>query len=540
MLSQTVDMNLPRFIFTSLSVRARRFQTNFLAIGIVVLFCGMMPCAFAGTAKLSYSPSDLRFGDIVVGQSESLPVVVTNNEATSVSISGITVGNSTFSVSGVSLPLTLPVGQSFELNVTFTPTANGWVGSPIKFSVNGASTNGLEVEGTGVNSQPVTAFPSAVSFGQVALGSTSTTQVVLTNMRSGRINLSGISTSGSGFSASGLSFPMTLGAGQSVTLNVAFTPQSANASEGSLFVAGAQLSIPLAGTGAASGQLTASPASLAFGSVQSGQSATLTDSLINTGAASVTISQATVTGTGFSVSGLNLPLVLNPGASVTFTTMFAPPSAMNATGAITVSSNASNSMVTVALSGTGTAQGQLIIAPTAVNFGNTNVGSTVSQTSSISATGASVTVSSANLNSNEFSVSGISLPMTIPAGQSVPVTMTFSPQTSGTANAVLSVTSNAANNAAQNLSGNGVTPPQHSVSLSWTDTNSGVAGYNVYRGSTSGGPYAQINSGLDATTSYNDTAVVAGQTYYYVATAVDGSGAESGYSNEAQGAIPTP
>ena len=118
--------------------------------------------------------------------------------------------------------------------------------------------------------------------------------------------------------------------------------------------------------------------------------------------------------------------------------------------------------------------------------------------------------------------------------------MTFSPQTSGTANAVLSVTSNAANNAAQNLSGTGVTPPQHSVSLTWTDTNSGVSGYNVYRGSSSGGPYAQINSGLDATTSYNDTSVVAGQTYYYVATAVDGSGAESGYSNEAQGAIPTP
>lgn|SRR5579862_33254 len=540
MLSQTGDMNLPRFIFHSLSVRARRFQTNFLAVGIVVLLCGVMPCAFAGTGTLAYSPSDLRFGDIVVGQSESLPVVVTNNSATSVSISGITVGNSTFAVSGVSLPLTVPAGQSFELNVTFTPTASGWSGSPIKFSVNGASTNGLEVEGTGVSSQPVTAFPSAVSFGQVAMGSTSTAQVVLTNMRSGRINLSGVSASGSGFSANGISFPTTLGAGQSVTLNVTFTPQSANASEGSLFVSGAQLSIPLAGTGAASGQLTANPASLAFGSVQTGQSSTLTDSLTNTGAASVTISQATVTGTGFSVSGLNLPLVLNPGASVTFTTMFAPSSATNATGATTVSSNASNSTVTVALNGTGTAQGQLIIAPTAVNFGNTTVGSTVSQTTSISASGASVTVSSANLNSNEFAVSGISLPVTIPAGQSVPVTMTFSPQTSGTANAVLSVTSNAANNAAQNLSGTGVTPPQHSVSLTWTDTNSGVAGYNIYRGSVSGGPYAQINSGLAPSTSYNDTAVVGGQTYYYVATAVDGSGAESGYSNEAQGAIPTP
>jgi fibronectin type 3 domain-containing protein len=122
----------------------------------------------------------------------------------------------------------------------------------------------------------------------------------------------------------------------------------------------------------------------------------------------------------------------------------------------------------------------------------------------------------------------------------VPVTLTFGPQTSGAASAVLSVTSNAANTAAQTLSGVGVAATPHSVSLSWTDSDSGVVGYNVYRGSVSGGPYAQINSALESTPAYSDNSVAAGQTYYYVTTAVDGSGAESGYSNEAEGVIPTP
>ena len=290
----------------------------------------------------------------------------------------------------------------------------------------------------------------------------------------------------------------------------------------------------------AAGQLTANPASLAFGSAQVGSSLTLTDSLTNTGGSSVTISQATATGTGFSISGLNLPLTLNPGSSVTFSAVFAPQSAANASGGIAVVSNASNSTLTVSLSGTGATPGQLTIAPTALSFGNATVGSSVSQSSNLSASGASVTVSSASLSSAEFSLTGISLPVTITAGQSVPVTVTFSPQSSGSASGVLTVASNGSNTATQTLSGVGVAPVQHSVSLSWTDSNSGIAGYNIYRGNSAGGPFTQINSGLDATPAYNDTSVVAGQTYYYVATAVNESGAESAYSNEVEGVIPSP
>jgi TolB protein len=49
-----------------------------------------------------------------------------------------------------------------------------------------------------------------------------------------------------------------------------------------------------------------------------------------------------------------------------------------------------------------------------------------------------------------------------------------------------------------------------------------------------------MNSGLDSTTSYTDNAVQAGQTYYYVVTAIDGSGNESAYSTEASATIPSP
>jgi fibronectin type 3 domain-containing protein len=61
----------------------------------------------------------------------------------------------------------------------------------------------------------------------------------------------------------------------------------------------------------------------------------------------------------------------------------------------------------------------------------------------------------------------------------------------------------------------------------------------LYRGNASGGPYSLLTSGLSSTT-YTDSNVLSGSSYYYVTTAVDSSGLESGYSGEAKAVIPMP
>lgn len=83
------------------------------------------------------------------------------------------------------------------------------------------------------------------------------------------------------------------------------------------------------------------------------------------------------------------------------------------------------------------------------------------------------------------------------------------------------------------------TPVQHDVMLSWTSSTSpNVIGHNVYRGTSSGGPYGKINSALVAGTTYTDGTVASGQTYFYVVTAVNNSSLESNYSNQASASIP--
>jgi len=85
----------------------------------------------------------------------------------------------------------------------------------------------------------------------------------------------------------------------------------------------------------------------------------------------------------------------------------------------------------------------------------------------------------------------------------------------------------------------GVTP--HSVTMTWVGSiSSNVAGYNIYRATTSGGPYTKLNSSPVSATSYVDGIVQSGQTYSYVVTTIDSSGNESAFSNQAQAVIPSP
>ena len=84
------------------------------------------------------------------------------------------------------------------------------------------------------------------------------------------------------------------------------------------------------------------------------------------------------------------------------------------------------------------------------------------------------------------------------------------------------------------------TPTTHGVTLTWAaSTSTGVTGYNVYRSSTTGGPYTKVTAAPITALTYDDQAVLAGQSYFYVVTAVSAS-SESGYSTEVKGSVPTP
>ena len=192
--------------------------------------------------------------------------------------------------------------------------------------------------------------------------------------------------SGNGFQVSGMNLPFTLPANQSANFNVTFTPKSSGNQSGTISVttsaslvassrngkptssaltnvsfrinpssASARdsgnanpqtVTIPLTGAGAMPGQLSLMASAVSFGNVQVGSSQTVSETLINSGSSSVNVSQAVVTGAGFSVSGLPMTLTLGAGQSQTFSLTFTPTSAGSAGGNLAIASDASNSVLT--------------------------------------------------------------------------------------------------------------------------------------------------------------------------------------------------
>ena len=490
-------------------------------------------------SQLSLSTTSLKFGNVLVDGSSTQSFTVNNSGTTDVNISQLAATGTGFSISGAATPVTLPAGQSMALQAKFAPTTAGAAAGSVTITSNAQpTTSSVSLSGTGVSATYTMSFtPGSVSFGNVNVGSSGTQTVQLGNTGNSSVTISQVSASGSGVSVSGLTAPVTIGPSQNVPVTVKFAPTASGAVAGSVTVTnseGVNAVAAVTGTGAQVG-ISVTPSSASFGSVVTGSTNSQTIQIRNSGTASLTVSQVSATGTGFSVSGAAVPLTLSPGGSSTFNVQYAPTSAGTGTGSVTIASNAPNTPSTVSLSGTAVAANYtLSVNPASLSFGSVNNGSTASQSFSVTNTGNSnVSISSITATGTGFSVTSGGSAVTLSPNQSTTVGVQFAPTAAGSVTGAVTISSNVTGPSGVALSGTGVAPQlTHTVALSWGASTSSVAGYNIYRSAVSGSSYAKINSSPVGGVSFTDSNVQTGQTYYYVATAVDANGNESVYSNE--------
>jgi len=291
--------------------------------------------------------------------------------------------------------------------------------------------------------------------------------------------------------------------------------------------------------------LTLNVSKVDFGSVALGSSKTHSITLTNAsapGAAAITVSQADITGPGFSVKAGSLPVTIPPGSSVSLTVAFTPTVAGAQQGSLSVAAPGLSSPLSAGLTGTGMLNAKLTVSPARLNFGSVTVGNSATQGGTLTAGTSDITLSAAQWSGSGFAVNGLSFPLTVSAGKSVTYSVVFTPDAAGQVSGSISFASDAANSpGTQTFAGTGEASgaAQHSVSLSWIAISSPAARYNLYRGTTSGGPYAKLTASPQNGTSYVDHSVEPGTIYYYVATAVDANAQESGYSEEVVAQVPS-
>ncbi len=494
--------------------------------------------------QISVAPGSVSFGTVTVGQTSSQTVTLTNAGGANLNITQLAGPGTGFSLSGLALPLTLAPGKSTAFTVSFTPTSGASSSSSLMLVSNApTSPTTIPLSGTG-SAQVLQLTPSttSLSFGSQALNASATQSVTLTNTGNSAVSISQVNVAGSGFVLSGSAPLVTLSAGQAASFSVTFTPTTAGSATGSASVvstaANSPLSISLSGLGVQP-QISVVPGSVSFGTVTVGQTNSQTVTLSNPGTANLNVTQFAGPGTGFGLTGLALPLTLAPGKSTAFTVSFTPTSGTSSSSSLTLVSNAPNSPTTIPLGGTGLAPVlQLTPSTTLLSFGSETLNASATQSVTLTNTGnAAVSISQVNVTGSGFTLNGSAPLVTLSPGQAASFSVTFTPTVAGSASGSASVVSTAPNSPLSiSLSGSGAQP--HFVSLAWSETSSGVVGYNVYSNTQPSGPAIKLTSTPVGTTAYTDNTVQSGQTYYYWVTALDSSGNESAFSSDVTATIP--
>ncbi len=383
----------------------------------------------------------------------------------------------------------------------------------------------------------VEASLTTINFGSQSVGTTSASRtLVLKNLNWGSVEImtaSISSTPGTGFSFSGPALPIHIARrGGSLTFTVRFDPSVAQTYSGVLALKqnnDSIIRINLAGVGTqAAGSvvapsITSQPANQ---TVIAGNTASFT--VAATGTSPLTYQWSK---NGAAISGATSSKYMTPAETTANN---------NSQFTVVVKNSAGSVKSNAAILAVEAPTRLLNPSSSSLSFGSVGVSSDVAKTVTLTNAGnSSVTISNVTVSGAGFNAAGVSSGIILAPGQAATLTATFAPSGTGTVTGSVSVASNATNSPDTiSLSGTGVTTMNHSVLLSWSPSVSSVVGYYTYVSGQSGGPYTKMNGTPIAATSYTDTAVQAGRTYYFVVTSVNSKNEESAHSAEVSALVP--
>ena len=333
----------------------------------------------------------------------------------------------------------------------------------------------------------------ALEFGATTVGTTLTRTTTIQNLGNANLTVSGITVSGnSDFSIDSTTpaRPINVAPGGSANVVIRFTPAAAEEDSGQLSIASndaneATVVVSLHGTGTAPApvcDINVTTLSLNFGSVQTGQKATLAASIGNTGTGPCSVSALTASPAEFALNASvpARPFTVPANGSVSVQIDYSPTNLGADSGTLQVTSNdPDEGLVTASLAGSGTAPPVCnLVTPAGVAFGSVTVGTTASMSGLIQNTGtAACNVGGLTVSGAGFSLGPASpaLPAQIAVGATLSVPLRYSPTAAGAGTGALAVASNDPDTplASIALTGSGQPPAACDLSVDVSSVNFG-------------------------------------------------------------------
>ena len=424
------------------------------------------------TPAATFTPTSVSFSPTVIGTTSSAKTITLQSTGTGPLQVSTVVATARFSETDNCTAAPIASGSSCTISVTFSPLTAGSASGSVTITDN-AGTQIAALSGSGV--APVTFSSNSLSFGSLAVGSTSTAHsVTVTNRMSTALSISSIVATGP-FSIASNTCGTSVAAGGNCSVGVTFTPMALGAAPGALtFTDGAATSpqtVSLSGTGSAPVTLSASSLSFstaAVGSTSSAKSVTLT----NSQSGSLTFSGIATSGP-FGISSNTCGTSVAAGTTCTVGVTFTPTASGAATGTLTFTDSAGNSPQTVALSGTGsTSSSPVTLSASSLNLGTVAVGTPSAPVTVTLTNHQSTALSSLSVGiSGPFATASNTCGTSVAAGGNCAVQVTFTPTATGAASGTLTFTDNASNSPQKvSLSGTG----SAAITLSATILNFGA------------------------------------------------------------------
>ncbi|MFA6109322.1 MAG: choice-of-anchor D domain-containing protein [Candidatus Latescibacterota bacterium] len=250
-------------------------------------------------AHVTASVDTVSFGQVVVGQSSSQVLVITNNSGAAVAITNVVPGDPQYSVSSRSF--TLAAGSSHDITVTYAPQEGRAAASTLTILTRDSEVPSLTLvlaATTGVSGGPatITVLPAILSFGSVAIGQSKSLTLLVSNSGGSMLRVLNLVASTGDVSVSKTSF--TVAAGGEEALAVTLQPTQVGSFSEALEIpsndpAQPVVSIPLRATvtsGSGRPSMTLDTPSLSFGQVAMGETAVFSVPVRNVGTATLTVS----------------------------------------------------------------------------------------------------------------------------------------------------------------------------------------------------------------------------------------------------------
>jgi len=426
--------------------------------------------ASAAATTATVSPTSLTFASLTVGQTsatQTITLKATGTASLSVSTLSFTGVNPTdFLETDTCAGLSFKTNTTCTIKVSFVPQQAGSRTASLLIAANIAGGQILvPLTATGLAAGAVSLQPASLTFGALAVSTTSATQSIsIQNTGGATITLTSANVSAP-FKRTAYTCGSTLAANASCVATIAFAPTAAGTASGTLTVvtsAGTQTA-QLSGTGVTAATDSLSTTALAFPkTVQTSSSQPMTVTMTNSGGLPLNAISTAISG-AFTVIN-NCGGTLAAGSSCTFSVIFTPLTATAMTGTLTISDQ--NRAQNVALSGTGITPALIISSSLLVNFGSVEVGVpsatkqlTISDASSAGLTGLSFSFSGPGASS--YALGTNTCTGTVSYGGPCLFQLIFTPVAVGATSATMTIAATSFDTlpVAVSLNGTGLLPP---------------------------------------------------------------------------------